>query len=230
MTKLCEHRPPPDVANFPLTPLLCSRGGPDGRPGSSRSVPGQPRCDAAGATRDGGLGLGLDRSHLEQLAGDGCAVGWARHGDRRRCLPTAERRELRVQRVGGTDDPCRDQRLGLPARLGRRDRRRIQRPAGSFCRRRRAHPRHPPQSRSSARPLGEPARGAARVRREERRPPGSGAAPPGAERPRLEQLFRGTPGVVPDRLHPPGPRRRGCDRDLDPPGDHRRALAPTCSA
>ena len=129
--------------------------------------------------------------------------------------------ELRVQRRLRADDPERDQQLEHPARLDRRDRRRLQRPAERVCRRRRAHSRHLARSRRAAHPLAEPARRVTRVRGQERRPRRCRAASSRATRARLEQLLREPSGLVPDRFHPSATRRRSCDRHVAPSSDRR---------
>ena len=138
-------------------------------------------------------------------------------------MPAAQRAELRVQRRVRVDGTGRDQRLADLARTGRRDRRRVQRLAGVIRVRRRAHARHAAQRRCPARPLGEPARGAAGIRAEERRARGGGAPPPRASRARLECVLVAASRVVPDGLHPSRAGRRCRDRDVHPSGDRRRA-------
>ena len=160
-----------------------------------------------GTARHDRLRLGPDRSHVGQRAGPGRARAEPRRAARRRCLPAAERAELRVQRHARPHGARRRQRLAHLTRTGRGDRRRLQRPAFVVRLRRRAHARHAAQRRRPAHPVGEPPRDPAGVRTEERRARSSRAAPPRAPRSRLERLLVEPPRVVPDRLHPSRSRR-----------------------
>ena len=132
MTTTLRRRPPPDAANVPVPPPQRRRGGHVRRPGAPRTVSSRSRCGFGVATRLGDLGLGPDRGHVEQRSGAGRAVrtGSILQIDAGVCR-RLNGQSCEFNGVVRSDDPRGDQRLGQPARLDRRDRRRLQRPAGA---------------------------------------------------------------------------------------------------